>query len=279
MAGVNLASKFSPKVSKVLKEKTVIGGLTNRDYEWTGVDTVKVYTRNTFATVDYDRNGGAERYGNGNNATTSIQTWQVQQDSAFNIIIDRLDNDQQMGVLKPGELLADQLREQIVPEVDAYVLACMVTAGAAASRDDIVTDAAVSASNAWVDFLAIRADIENNEGGTEGFAAVMLPKYYQFLKQSGLVLDSDKGQTKLESGDLGLVDGVRVRTSPSARLGTDVNMIITHPSVTTFADVLTDYNTHKNPPGISGWKLEGRVAYDSFVDTNKVNRLGIHKAA
>jgi hypothetical protein len=279
MAGFNNATLFSPKVSKVLKDKTVIGGLTNRDYKWTGVDTVKIYTRTTFATVDYDRNGGSERYGNGNNATTSIQTWTVEQDSAFNIIVDRLDNDQQMGVLKPGELLADQLKEQIVPEVDAYVLAAMVTAGAAASRDDIVTDAAVTASNAWVDFLAIRADIMANEGGSEGFAAVMLPKYYNFLKQSGLVLDSDKGQTKLESGDLGLVDGVRVRTAPASRLGTDVNMIITHPSVTTFADVLTDYTTHKNPPGISGWKIEGRVAYDAFVDTNKVNRLGIHKSA
>lgn len=278
MAGVNLATTFSPVVSKVLKEKTVIGGLTNRKYKWTGVDTVKVYTRNTFATVDYDRNGGSERYGNGNNATTSIQTWTVAQDSAFKIVIDRLDNDQQMGVLKPGELLADQLREQIVPEVDAYVLSAINTAGAAASRDDIVTDAAVTASNAWVDFLAIRADIANNEGGTDGFKAVMLPAYYNFLKQSGLVLDSDKGQTKLDSGDLGSVDGVAVRTAPSTRLGASINMIITHPDVTCFADILADYVTHKNPIGISGFVLEGRVAYDSFVDSNQVNRIGIHHA-
>lgn len=278
MASVNLAAKFSPVVSKVLKEKTVIGGLTNRKYDWKGVDTVKVYTRNTFATVDYDRNGGSERYGNGNNATTSIQTWTVDQDSAFKIIIDKLDNEQQMGVLKPAELLADQVREQIIPEVDAYVLSVINTAGAAASRDDIVTDAAVSASNAWVDFLAIRADIAANEGGTEGFKAVMLPSYYNFLKQSGLVLDSDKGQGKLDSGDLGMVDGVAVRTAPAGRLGASINMIITHPDVTCFADILTDYTTHKNPIGISGYVIEGRVTYDAFVDTNQVNRIGIHHA-
>jgi len=278
MASVNLASKFSPKVSQVLKDKTVIGGLTNRKYDWTGVDTVKVYTRGTFTMNDYDRTGGDNRYGNPENATTSIQTWQVSQDSSFAGVIDRLDNDQQMGVLKPGEVLAEQLRVEVIPEVDAYVLAAMVTAGAAASRDDIVTDAAVSASNAWVDFLAIRADIQNNEGGSEGFKAVMLPKYYNFLQQSGFVLASDKGQAKLEKGDIGTVDGVAIRTAPSARLGTNVNMIITHPDVTTFADVLTDYVTHKNPRGINGWAIEGRVTYDAFIDTNRVNQLGIHMA-
>lgn len=278
MASVNLATKFSPKVSKVLKEKTVIGGLTNRKYDWTGVDTVKVYTRGTFTMNDYNRAGGDNRYGNPENATTSIQTWQVAQDSSFAGVIDRLDNDQQMGVLKPGEVLAEQLRVGVVPEVDAYVLSVINTAGAAANRDDIVTDAAVSAANAWVDFLAIRADIANNEGGTEGFKAVMLPSYYNFLKQSGLVLDSDKGQTKLDSGDLGTVDGVAVRTAPSARLGSSINMIITHPDVTTFADVLTDYVIHKNPRGINGWSIEGRVTYDAFVDTNRVNQIGIHHA-
>lgn len=278
MASVNLASKFSPKVSKVLKDKTVIGGLTNRDYDWTGVDTVKVYTRGTFTMNDYNRNGGDNRYGNPENATTSIQTWQVAQDSSFSGVIDRLDNDQQMGVLKPGEVLAEQLRVEVVPEVDAYVLSVINTAGAAANRDDIVTDAAVSAANAWVDFLAIRADIANNEGGTEGFKAVMLPAYYNFLKQSGLVLDSEKGQAKLDSGDLGTVDGVAVRTAPSTRLGASINMIITHPGVTTFADVLTDYVTHKNPPGVNGWRIEGRVTYDAFVDTNRVNQIGIHHA-
>lgn len=278
MASVNLAAKFSPKVSKVLKEKTVIGGLTNRDYDWTGVDTVKVYTRGTFTMNDYNRAGGDNRYGNPENASTSIQSWQVTQDSSFSGVIDRLDNDQQMGVLKPGEVLAEQLRVEVVPEVDTYVLSVINTAGAAANRDDIVTDAAVSASNAWVDFLAIRANIMNAEGGSDGFVAVMLPAYYNFLKQSGLVLDSDKGQTKLESGDLGLVDGVRVRTAPSTRLGTSINMIITHPTVTTFADVLTDYVTHKNPPGVNGWRIEGRVTYDGFVDTNLVNRIGIHHA-
>jgi len=279
MASVNLASKFSPKVSEVLKLKTVIGGLTNRKYDWVGVDTVKVYTRGTFTMNAYNRQGGANRYGDPENATTSIQTWQVTQDRSFSGVIDRLDNDQQQSVLKPGEVLAEQLRVKVVPEVDAYVLGVIKTAGDTAARDDIVTDAAVSASNAWVDFLAIRANIMNNEGGEDGFVAVMLPSYYQFLKQSGLVLDTDGFEKTLRSGDLGLVDGVRVRTAPSTRLGTNVNMIVTHPDVTTFADVLTDYTTSKNPPGINGWLIEGRLAYDAFVDTNRVNQIGIHMAA
>lgn len=282
MADFNLAQKYSPKVSERLKKATVIGGLTNRNYDWVGVDTVKLYSVDTFAMNDYSRFGGDNRYGDPEEAKTTLQTWQVQQDRSFSGTVDALNNSQQQGVLKPGSILARQIREEVVPEVDAYVLQVMATAGAAASRDDIVTDAATTKDNAWVNLVSMKADIVDNEGKDSGLKAVMTSDYYAFLLQSGFVLASDRGQAKNESGDLGTVDGMQVRICPSSRMPSTsgaIDLIIAHPEVTTFADVLTDYVTHTNPRGLNGTSIEGRVAYDAFVDTNKVNELAFHAAA
>ena len=164
-------------------------------------------------------------------------------------------------------------------EINTYVLGVINTAGDAAARDDITTDAAVTAANAWVNFLAIRADIQNKLGGTKGYTAVMLPSYYNFLKQSGFVLASDKAYGDLKSGNLGTVDGCEIVISNSTEMPTNTALIVTHKDVATFADVLTDYVTHENPRGVNGWSLEGRVSYDCFVDTNRVNMIGLHRVA
>lgn len=277
----NLAQKYSSKVSERLVKATVIGGITNRNYDWVGVDTLKLYSVNTFAMNDYARSG-ENRYGDPEEAQTTLQTWQVLQDRSFSGTIDALNNSQSMGVLKPGSILARQIREEVVPEVDAYVLQVIATAGAAASRDDIVADAATTKDNAWTNLVSLKADIVDNEGKDTGLSAVMTSDYYSFLLQSGFVLASDRGQSKNDSGNLGTVDGMTPKIAPSSRMPATtgaIDLLIAHKEVTTFADVLTDYNTYKNPPGINGTRIEGRVAYDAFVDVNKVNEIALHAVA
>lgn len=274
----NLAAKFSKKVSERLHSESVVGQVTNKNFDWVGVDTIKIYSVDTMAMNDYARSGDS-RYGAPDEIGTTLQTWQLDQDRSFTGTIDALNSAQSQSVTKPGTVLARQLREEVVPEVNAYVLQTIVTAGEAASRDDIVADAATTADNAWTNYLAIKADITDNLGKAKGNVAVMTASYYNFLKQGGFVLDSDSAYRDRKSGSLGQVDGDTVVIHTSAELPTNTDLVITHKDVTTFADVLTDYVTHKNPKGINGWLVEGRVAYDAFVDTNKVNMVGIHKTA
>jgi len=274
----NLATKFSGKTTETLKKKTVIGGLTNRNFKWVTEDTIKVYSVDDMTMNDYTRSGD-DRYGTPEEIGTSLQTWTLGEDRSFSGVIDRLNSDHSMKVVRPGSVLARQLKNVVVPEVDAYVLQTIVTAGALDSRDDISTDAAVSAANAYTNFLLINSNISDNEAPEDGRIAVMTANYYNFLKQSGFVLASEKGQQSRHTGGLGTVDGCEVRIAPSGRLPANTELIITHPDVTTFADALTDYITHKNPKGINGWLVEGRICYDAFVDTNKTKQIGIHKTA
>ena len=38
---------------------------------------------------------------------------------------------------------------------------------------------------------------------------------------------------------------------------------------------LQDYKIHDNPPGISGWLVEGRIRYDAFVLNNKADAISV----
>ena len=275
---VNLATKFQKKVSERFAAESKTKLLTNDDYDWVGSGAIKIYSVDTVAMGNYIRSG-ANRYGSPSELGTTLQTWTLARDRAFTTTIDRRNNDESNFVTEAGKFLARQLKEVVTPEIDTYVLAAIGTAGATANRDDIVADAATDASNAYVNFLAINADISDQEAPEEGRVAVMTAQYYNFLKQGGFVLDSDSAYRDRKSGNLGTVDGVKVVICPSSRMPASTDLIITHPVATTAPMLLTDYVTHKNAPGINGWLVEGRVVYDAFVDTNKTDALGIHKTA
>lgn len=275
---INLATKFSPKVSHIMKHGRKTKSATNQDWDWDGTNAIKVYTLTDPTMGDYTPSG-ANRYGSPDEVQDTVQTWTLSRDRAWTKTIDKSNYQDTMMIRKPAAYLAQATKNVLIPEVDTYILAAINTAGAVANRDDVVADAATSASNAYTNFLALNADITNNEAPEENRIAFLTATYYNLLKQGGFVLDSDSGQKKLDSGVLGTVDGVKVVVTPSGRMPANCDLIITHPSVTVAPEKLVDYTLHKNAPGISGDLLEYRHRYDAFVDTNKVNAVAIHKTA
>lgn len=276
---INLASKFEKKTSELMKARKKTEGVVNKDYSWDGVNAINVYTLTDPTMGNYDPAGGSNRYGNPTEVEDTTQTWTLSRDRAWTKIIDKLNYQDTQMVRKAGKYLAQATKNVLVPEVDTFVIQTIVTAGEAASRDDISTDAAVSAANAYTNFTLINSDITDNEAPEEGRVALMTANYYNFLKSSGFVLASEKGQASRHSGSLGEVDGCQVVVVPSGRMPANTELVITHPSVTVAPEKLVDYTLHKNPPGISGDLLEYRHRYDAFVDTNRVNAVGIHKTA
>jgi hypothetical protein len=275
---INLATKFSPKVSHIMKHGRKTKSATNQDWDWDGTNAIKVYTL-TDPTMGNYTPSGANRYGSPDEVQDTVQTWTLSRDRAWTKTIDKSNYQDTMMIRKPAAYLAQATKNVLIPEVDTYILAAIGTAADTANRDDIVADGATTSANAYTNFLAINADITNNEAPEENLVAFMTATYYNLLKQGGFVLDSDSGQKKLDSGVLGTVDGVKVVVTPSGRMPANTDLIITHPSVTVAPEKLIDYTLHKNAPGISGDLLEYRHRYDAFVDTNKVNAVGSHKTA
>ncbi len=276
---INLASKFEDKTSDLLKLRKKSTDFVNTDWSWDGVNAINVYTLTDPTIGSYDPTGGANRYGNPTEVEDTIQTWTLSRDRSWTKVIDKKNFQDTQMIRKPGKYLAQATKNVLVPEIDTYVFQTIVTAGAVDGRDNIATDAATTATNAYSDFLLLTADITNNEGMEEGRVAAMTASYYNFLKQGAYVLASDIGQGTRGSGDLGTVDNVKINLVPSSRMPTNCNLIVSHPSVCVSPEKLVDYTLHNNPPGISGDLLEYRHRYDAFVDTNKTKCIGIHMTA
>lgn len=275
---INLATKYESKTSDLVKARRKSKGFTNQDWDWDGVNSINVYTLADPTMGDYNPSG-ANRYGNPTEVEDTKQTFALLRDRSWTKTIDKLNKQDTMAVRQPGKYLAQATKNVLVPEMDTYIFATINTAGAVYNRDDIVADAATTAANAYTNFLSINADISDNEAPEEGRIAAMTAAYYNMLKQGGFVLDSDKGQGKLDSGSLGTVDGVNITVVPSSRMPLNCDLIISHPSVCAAPEKLVDYTLHQNPPGVSGDLLEYRHRYDAFVDVNKIYSVGIHKTA
>ena len=284
---INLATKFEAKTSELLKAKAKTTSIVNTDWDWDGVNAIKVYTL-TDPTMGNYSPSGANRYGSPDEVQDTIQTFTLARDRAWTNTIDMSNYQDTMEIRKPAKFLAQATKNVLVPEVDTYRLAVLATAGALTNggnygtitaRNAIVVAGATNASNAYTNFLAINANITDNEAPEDGRVAVMTAAYYNFLKQGGFVLDSDIGQQKLNTGDLGQVDGVSIVVCPSGRMPSNTDLIITHSSNLVAPEKLKDYTVHKNPPGVNGYLIEYRIRYDAFFDLNRIFSLGIHKTA
>lgn len=275
---INLASKFESATSELVKAVAKTSLIVNKDWKWDGVNAINVYTLTDPTMGNYVANG-SNRYGNPTEVQDTIQTFTLSRDRSWTNTIDMSNYQDTMEVRKPAKFLAQATKNVLVPEIDTYRLAALNTAGAVYNRDDIVADAATTASNAYTNFLAINANITDNEAPEEGRVAIMTAAYYNFLKQGGFVLDSDKGQAMLQNGSLGTVDNCQVVVCPSSRMPANCDLIITHPSVMCAPEKLKEYKVHTNAPGINGYLIEFRIRYDAFVDVNKIYSVGIHKTA
>lgn len=274
----NLATKYSGKVAERFSRESLTKPATNQDYDWLGVNAVKVYSVDTVAMGNYTRSG-ANRYGSPSELGTTVQTLTLARDRSFTTTIDRRNRDESMAVTDAAKFLARQIREVVTPEIDTYVLAALNTAAEANGKDDVVADAATTTTNAYENFLALNGSLTDDLVPLTDRVAFLTADYYNDLKRSDYVLASDDFSGDRKTGKYGTVDGVQLVVTPSAYMPTNTDLILTHPSACVAPMVLTDYITHTNAPGINGWLVEGRVVYDAFVLDAKVDAVAVHRTA
>ena len=269
----NLASKYAKRVDERFTRESQAMLALNTDYSFTGVRTVNVYSIPTVAMSDYQRSGD-HRYGVPNDLSRNVQTMTVGRDRAFTFIIDKGDKTQSRMVMDAGKALSRQLKEVWVPEFDAYVfrkLAAEATARGNYSSEEITKE------NAYEMFLNAMESLGNKNVPDKGRVAFCSYKFANFLKQDpAFIKTGDSSQEMLIKGVIGEVDGCRIVKVPSSRLPSGCAFLLTHPMAATAPKQLEEYKTHADPPGISGFLVEGRVVYDCFVLDEKADAIYYH---
>ena len=274
---INYAAKFDTKVDERFAKEALSTGIVNQDFDFTGVDTVKVYSIPTTAMNDYALTGNT-RYGTAAELENNVQTLTLTKDRSFTFTIDKRSVQDTMGTLEAGKALARQLIEVVIPEVDKYRFA-KVVAGADADEGHVKTGA-VTKNNAYEAVLDGQFKLTDAFVPEEGRKLHVSPEFYKLIKlDPSFVKNSDLGQEVAFKGQVGAIDGLPVILTPTSRLPENVAFIIAHPIATTSPVKLEDYKIHDNPPGINGYLVEGRIRYDAFVLDSKKKAIYVHKTA
>ncbi len=272
---INLATKYSQKMATEFTYRSVVDGTTNKDYDFTGVKSLNVYTPVTQELGDYQRTG-TNRYGTPTELQDTLQEMILERDRAFSITIDRGNNTEQMDAKAASQMLMTEMSEQAVPEMDRYALGKFIDGAgtvavlaAAPTSADIVeklSDGMVAMSNSKVP-----ADHRFIFMGWSQFGCLRLSS--QFVGVESLARES------LVKGALGTFMGAQVVVVPDDYLkkGTSVcYFLITQKNAVIQPKKIQDFFVKENPAGINGSLLEGRFIYDAYVLGARAN--GVYAA-
>lgn len=270
---INYAVKYSDLVDEAFKLGSLTNSLVNQNYDWIGVEAVKVYSIPTVDLVDYTLTGSA-RYGVAAELQNVIQTMTLSQDRAFTFTIDRKSVDDTMGVMAAAAALRREIDHVVIPEIDSYRLAALAT-----GAGNVVSTVATK-QNAYEIFLAMQEAIDEDKAPVGGRIAIVTPAFYNYLKlDPAFIKASDIGQRMLINGQVGEVDGVPIVKAPSSYFPATCNAIITNPMCAPSPIKLQDFKIHDNPPGVNGFLVEGRFRYDCFVLNMKKDAIAVNMTA
>lgn len=269
MATVNLVTKFLPLVDEKFTTESKKSLLTNNNFDWTGAHSVKVYKVSTSGMNDYDRNAentaNWSRFGAvaGLDAVTEEMT--MKKDRSFTFAIDKLDTDETAQQLQAASALERQMREVVIPEVDAYTYGVMCE-----NAGNKPAAVALTAENICDEIFKANTVLDNAEVSETGRILVVTPDTYLLMKRSKeIFLETDVAEEMRLKGVIAMLDGAKVIKVPANRLPEGFGFMIAHPVATVAPTKLEDYRIHSDPPGISGSLVEGRICYDAFVLDNK----------
>lgn len=270
---INLTTKFLPYTDGLFATESKKSLLTNNDFDWTGVHTVKVYKVGTSEMTDYNRNPvegfTGSRYGIVKDLDATTEEFTLKKDRSFTFAIDKLDEDETAQQLAAASALARQQRQVVIPEVDAYTYGVM--AENAGHKPEAVT---LTEDNIYTEITNANNALDNAEVPETDRQLVVSPDVYTLMKRNkDIVMETDITAEMRLKGVIAMVDGAQVIKVPATRLPENFGFMLAHPVATVAPTKLEDYKIHLDPPGISGSLVEGRICYDAFVLDNKKNAI------
>lgn len=270
---INLVTRFLPYADELFSTESKKSMLTNQELSWTGAHTVKAYKVTTADMTDYGRSGPASgnwsRYGAVQGLDATTEEFTLKKDRSFTFVIDKLDKDETGNQLAAASALARQMREVVIPEVDAHTYSVMTAE--AGIKPAAVT---LTKDNIYLEIIKANNALDNAEVPETGRVIVVTPDVYLLMKQcKDIVMETDIGNDLRLKGVISNLDGAMVIKVPANRLPDGFGFMVAHPCATVAPTKLEDYKIHQDPPGISGELVEGRIVYDAFVLENKAKAI------
>ncbi len=183
---------------------------------------------------------------------------------------DKLDEDETMQQLEAASALARQQREVVIPEIDTYIYEVMTQNAGIKPKVNVP----LMPDNIYEEITKASAALDEAEVPEVGRVLIVTPDVYFMMKNSPeIMMDVAVSEEKRRLGVISVLDGCEVVKVPTNRLPEDFGFMMVHPSATVAPMKLEEYKIHRDPPGISGSLVEGRICYDAFVLEKKKNGI------
>ena len=277
---INLADKYSKKVQERYAAKSRTDSYAGHDYDFTGVKTIKIYSVDTVPMTDYTRSG-TSRFGSLTELGDAVQEMTLAKDRAFTFSIDNGNKGEQFNVKQANSALKREIDEVMTPEIDKYRLNAWAT-GKGLSDGFAVLEgtASLTKSNILEEIFNAGAAMSDENVPEEGRTLFIKMTDFVKFKLADQVMGADSmAGGVIKNGYKGHIDGMAVVTVPTSHMPSGVNFIIKHRGATVDPVTLKKYKIHKQPMGVDGDVVEGRIIYDSFVLDTKAKGIFVHKSA
>lgn len=266
---INLTGKFSDKVAERFSMKSLTDAFSGKDYDFSGVKSIKIYSVDSVPVGDYTRSGTA-RFGNLVELGDTVQEMMMTQDKGFTFSVDAGNNAEQLNLKQVAQRLKRNWDERATPLIDMYRFSkWMNGAGLVSAESSALTKSSI---------------VEKIMNGTAAMSNALVPltgrtlfireSVYINVKLSSEVVGIDRlGGKSVESGVVGELDGMKIVRVPDSYFPAGVNFLIKYKNATVDPMKLKTLRVQKNPMGIDGDVGECRFLHDSFVLGAKVNGL------
>lgn len=266
---IDLAKNYLPYTDEIFTQESKKSLVTNNDFKFSGAAEVLIYKVTTGSMNDYGRSGTSggnwSRYGAVESLDATLEKFLLKKDRSFTFAIDTLDEDETKQQLSGASALARQLREVVIPEVDSHIYSVMVEG--AGTKPAAV---ALTESNIYNEIIKGNAALDNALVPETGRVLLVTPDVYLLMKKDkNITMETDIANEMRLKGVIAMIDGLKVVKVAASRFPENFGFMIAHPVATCAPIKLESFIMHRNPPGINGTLVEGRVVYDAFVLENK----------
>ena len=269
---INLATKYEPKLDKRFTTRSLTEPFIGSDYNWEGVNAIKVWTLDPGELNDYDSTASAYRFGTPSEVDDEVNIYTLKNKRSFSKVFDTTHVQDQMFVKKNSAFLQQVWDELYVPEVDAYRLAVWAN-GAGLGK----VGSALTKSTIMEEVLMAHAALDNANVPTENRVTFIRTDVAVKLKLAAELGNQQNWVNKaLLQGEIGEVNGSPVITIPSSRMPAGVEFMVKYKKASADPMKLRMLRAHTDAPGYAGTLMEGLCRYDAFVLAQKADGIYVY---
>ena len=271
---INLAEKYEPKLDKRFTKRSLTEPFIGKDYNWEGVNAIKVWTLESVELNDYTASG-ANRFGTPTEVGDELNIYALKKKRSFSATFDVTNVQDQMFTKKASSYLQQMWDERYIPEIDAYRLGEWANG---AGQGKVGT--ALTKTTIMEEILMAHAALDEANVPHENRVTFLRTDVSVKAKLADELKNQQNWVDKtILQGKIAEINGSPVVAVPSSRMPAGVEFMVKYAKASADPNKLKMLRAHDEAPGIAGTLMEGLCRFDSFVLAQKADGIYVYTTA